>query len=61
MAKGKDVVPVKKTNLPAPEILKAKLATAKTIGEVKPIITAAKALKLVAKDAKNRQAIADAT
>ena len=61
MAKGKDVVPVKKTNLPSPETLKTKLATAKTTGEVKPIITAAKALKVVAKDAKNRQAIADAT
>jgi hypothetical protein len=61
MAKGKDVVPVKKTNLPSPEALKTKLATAKTTDEVKPIITAAKALKVVAKDAKNRQAIADAT
>ena len=61
MAKRKDVVPVQKTNLPAPEVLKASLATAKTTGEVKPIITAAKALKVIAKDAKNRQAIADAT
>ena len=61
MAKRKDVVPVQKTNLPAPEVLKASLATAKTTGEVKPIISIAKALKVVAKDAKNRQAIADAT
>jgi hypothetical protein len=61
MAKRKDMVPVKKTNLPAPEALKASLATAKTTGDVKPMITAAKALKVVAKDAKNRQAIAEAT
>ena len=61
MAKRKDVVPVKKTNLPAPEALKASLATAKTTGDVKPVITVAKALKVAAKDAKNRQAIADAT
>jgi len=61
MAKRKDVVPVQKTNLPSSEALKTKLATAKTTGEVKPIISAAKALKVIAKDAKNRQAIADAT
>jgi hypothetical protein len=61
MAKRKDVVPVKKPNLPAPEALKASLATAKTTGDVKPVITAAKALKAAAKDAKNRQAIAEAT
>ena len=61
MAKRKDVVSVKKANLPTQEILKASLAAAKTTGEVKPIITAAKALKVIAKDAKNRQAIAEAT
>jgi hypothetical protein len=61
MAKRKDVVPAQKTNLPTPAALKTKLATAKTTGEVPPIITAAKALKVIAKDAKNRQAIADAT
>ena len=61
MAKRKDVVPVQKTNVPTPAALKASLATAKTTGEVKPIITAAKALKVIAKDAKNRQAIVDAT
>jgi hypothetical protein len=61
MAKRKELVPVQTANLPTPPVLKTKLATAKTTGEVKPIITAAKALKVVAKEAKNRQAIADAT
>ena len=61
MAKRKDVVPVKKTNLPAPEALKASLATAKTTGDVKPVHTAAKALKAAAKVAGNRQDIAKAS
>lgn len=61
MAKRKDMVPTKKTTLPAPEALKASLATAKTTGEVKPVHTAAKALKAAAKVAGNRQDIAKAS
>jgi hypothetical protein len=53
---GKEIIKAEKANLPSTETLKTVLATAKSTGEVKPIITAAKALMRASFPTKQRSA-----